>query len=203
MSAPRDFLRKMQRLLGAEYAAFAASLAEPGQVGLRVNTLKLSAEDFSRISPFTLTAVGAYEPAGFLVTDESRPGRHPYHAAGLYYLQEPAAMVVGATLAAMLRARRGADDGPPWVLDLAAAPGGKATHLAARLGDAGLLVANDVHQRARSNSGRKPGALGRAPGAHPQRRARTAGRPFWACVRRRAAGRPLLRRGALPPPGGV
>jgi 16S rRNA C967 or C1407 C5-methylase (RsmB/RsmF family)/NOL1/NOP2/fmu family ribosome biogenesis protein len=146
MSAPRDFLRKMQRLLGAEYAAFAASLAEPGQVGLRVNTLKLSAEDFSRISPFTLTAVGAYEPAGFLVTDESRPGRHPYHAAGLYYLQEPAAMVVGATLAAMLRARRGADDGPPWALDLAAAPGGKATHLAARLGDAGLLVANDVHR---------------------------------------------------------
>lgn len=134
-NAPAAFLQKMQRLLGNEYAAFAASFAEPVQVGLRVNTLKLTAADFSKISPFRLTPVGAYAPAGFLVSDNGRPGGHPYHAAGLCYLQEPAAMAVAGLLA---------PQPGEWVLDLAAAPGGKATHLAALMQDTGLLVANDV-----------------------------------------------------------
>ncbi len=132
---PPEFLQKMRRLLGDEYAAFAASYEQEAPVGLRVNTLKISAADFSSKSPFTLTPVGGYEPAGFRVEDEERPGRHPFHAAGLYYLQEPSAMAVAALL----------DPQPgEWVLDLAAAPGGKATHLIARMQDQGLLVANDV-----------------------------------------------------------
>lgn len=134
---PDDFLAKMQRLLGDEYAQFARSYVEERATGLRVNTLKISAADFRHQSPFTLTPVGAYEPAGFLVTaDEQQPGRHPYHAAGLYYLQEPAAMVVASLMAPAPG---------EWVLDLAAAPGGKATHLACLMADEGLLVANDVH----------------------------------------------------------
>ncbi len=125
----------MAHLLGAEYDAFAASYAQAAQVGLRINTLKISTADFSSKSPFPLTPVGDYEPAGFRLADEERPGRHPYHAAGLFYLQEPSAMAVAALL----------DPQPgEWVLDLAAAPGGKATHLIARMHDQGLLVANDV-----------------------------------------------------------
>jgi NOL1/NOP2/sun family putative RNA methylase len=126
----------MSRLLGAEFPAFAQSYAEPPQVGLRVNTLKISPVDFSSKSPFALKPVGEYEPAGFRVAPEAQPGRHPYHAAGLYYLQEPAAMAA----AALLRPQPG-----DWVLDLAAAPGGKTTHLVSLMGDEGLLVANDVH----------------------------------------------------------
>ena len=135
-SAPPEFLAKMAALLGEEFYQFAQSYGEETAVGLRVNTLKLSAADFSTLSPFALKAVGAHEPDGFLVTDESRPGSHPYHAAGLYYLQEPSAMVVGGFV-----------DAQPGelVLDLAAAPGGKATHLAAAMQRRGLLVANDVH----------------------------------------------------------
>jgi len=137
MTPPPDaFLHKMASLLGEEYPAFAASYAADGRRGLRVNTLKLTPADFSSKSPFALTAVGPYEPAGFLISDEAQAGRHPYHAAGLYYLQEPSAMVV----AALLRPQPG-----DWVLDLAAAPGGKTTHLAALMDDTGLLVANDVH----------------------------------------------------------
>ncbi len=136
MALPHEFAQKMMQLLGAEYDAFDASYAQPALMGLRVNTLKISPADFSSKSPFMLTPVGEYEPAGFRVTDEaSRPGLHPYHAAGLYYLQEPSAMAVGALLA---------PKPGEWVLDLAAAPGGKATHLIARMNDQGLLVANDV-----------------------------------------------------------
>lgn len=150
---PADFLARMRDLLGPdEYAAFLSAFDQPSRVGLRVNTLKISVPDFISIAPFPLAPVGDWEPAGFFVTDQSRPGRHPYHDAGLYYLQEPSAMVA----AALLSAAPG-----ELVLDLAAAPGGKATHLASlmtgvnfdrslsplrRALDApGLLVVNDVH----------------------------------------------------------
>lgn len=136
MRAQDAFLDNMQQLLGDEFAAFRAGFDEPGRVGLRVNTLKVSPADFSRVAPFRLDALGAHLPAGFLVGDDAaRPGKHPYHAAGLYYLQEPAAMTVAALLDPQPGER---------VLDLAAAPGGKTTHIAALMRDTGLLVANDV-----------------------------------------------------------
>ena len=138
-------------LPAAEFAAFLAAFDRPPRVGLRVNTLKISVPDFISIAPFLRAPLGDWDPAGFIVTDDSRPGRHPYHDAGLYYLQEPSAMVAAALLAPAPGER---------VLDLAAAPGGKATHLLSRmmepsaeplsalrrgLNAAGLLVANDVH----------------------------------------------------------
>ncbi|MCA9928116.1 MAG: RsmB/NOP family class I SAM-dependent RNA methyltransferase, partial [Anaerolineales bacterium] len=132
---PPEFLAKMKRLLPDEYAAFVAAYNVPPHVGLRVNTLKVTPELLCQLSPFALTPVGAHEPAGFLVTGGGKPGQHPHHAAGLYYLQEPSAMVVGGLV----------DPQPgELVLDLAAAPGGKATHLATRMHDQGLLVANDI-----------------------------------------------------------
>jgi 16S rRNA C967 or C1407 C5-methylase (RsmB/RsmF family) len=149
---PPEFLSRMRALLPAdEFVDFAAAFDRPPRVGLRVNTLKISAVDFTKIAPFPLAPVGEWEPAGFIVADDSRPGRHSYHDAGLYYLQEPSAMVP----AALLAPRPG-----ELVLDLAAAPGGKATHLAALMAEpapaersplrrmldaSGLLVANDVH----------------------------------------------------------
>ena len=137
---PPQFLAKMARLLGDEYSAFVTSIGRSRSIGLRANTLKISAADFSRISPFSLTPLGAFDEAAFLLPDPVKAGSHPYHAAGLYYLQEPAAMVAGS----LLDPRPG-----ELVLDLAAAPGGKATHLAARMSNQGLLVANDV-QRSRA-----------------------------------------------------
>ena len=68
--------------------------------------------------------------------DESvSPAKHPYYFAGLYYLQEPSAM----TPANLLPIEPG-----DRVLDLCAAPGGKATELGAKLNHTGLLVANDI-----------------------------------------------------------
>lgn len=57
------------------------------------------------------------------------------YQAGLYYLQEPSAM----TPAACLPVNPGES-----VLDLCAAPGGKATALGAALKGQGLLIANDI-----------------------------------------------------------
>lgn len=139
---PPDFLAKMQTLLGEAYPAFVRSYDVPGPVGLRVNTLKITPGDFSRITPFTLTPAGEWDAAAFHLTlpitntpMTPSPGKHPYHWAGLYYLQEPSAMVVGA----ITRPQPG-----EWVLDLAAAPGGKSTHLASLMKDTGLLVSNEI-----------------------------------------------------------
>lgn len=133
---PDDFLARMAALLGEEeYGRFAGTFTQPPHVGLRVNTLKVSSDELAERAPFTLRPVGAFEPAGFFVSEDGRPGNHPYHHAGLYYLQEPAAMVVGVLAA---------PQPGEMVLDLAAAPGGKATHLATLMQDHGLLVANDV-----------------------------------------------------------
>jgi 16S rRNA C967 or C1407 C5-methylase (RsmB/RsmF family)/NOL1/NOP2/fmu family ribosome biogenesis protein len=127
----------MQNQLGDEYQDFLASYHHPPDIGLRVNTLKLTADQFEAISPFPLTNI-PWVPSGFLVPPDMRPGKHPYHAAGLYYLQDPSAMAV-AELTAPQPGER--------VLDLAAAPGGKTTHMASLMAGEGLLVANDLHPR--------------------------------------------------------
>jgi NOL1/NOP2/sun family putative RNA methylase len=134
---PEAFLSRMQAQLGAEYPDFLDSYDQPPDVGLRVNTLKLSLQEFKSLAPTPLTSI-PWCPAGFTVPPNFRPGKHPYHAAGLYYLQDPAAQAVAELLSPQPGER---------VLDLSAAPGGKSTHIAALMQNKGLLVANDVHPK--------------------------------------------------------
>jgi NOL1/NOP2/sun family putative RNA methylase len=125
----------MSELLGAEFSEFLRALtSDDRSYGLRVNTLKLSPEQFQGLSPWPLEPI-PWCAEGFYYPPEARPGPHPFFYAGLYYIQEPSAQAVGAL----------ADPQPgERVLDLAAAPGGKTTHLAARMQGGGLLVANEV-----------------------------------------------------------
>lgn len=131
---PSAFLTRMKDMLGEEYPAFLNSYDSPRKFGLRVNTLKLSSQEFAEIAPFQLTPI-PWVSNGFFYGKEDRPSRHPFYPAGLYYLQEPSAMTPASRL----------DITPgEYVLDLCAAPGGKATELAARLQGKGLLVANEI-----------------------------------------------------------
>lgn len=134
---PPEFLSRMQALLGVEYAAFLASYDQPPSVGLRVNTLKLTSEKFTSLFPDSL-APNPLSLSGFTLPVDSRPGKHPYHAAGLYYLQDPSAQAVAALLDPQPGER---------ILDLAAAPGGKTTHIAALMQNQGLLIANDINPK--------------------------------------------------------
>ncbi|MGN0988524.1 MAG: SAM-dependent methyltransferase, partial [Otoolea sp.] len=127
----------MKILLGEEYEAYLDSFAEEPVYGLRVNTLKVTVEEFLRkaadagweLQPVPWVSNGFYYPK------EKRPARHPWYYSGLYYLQEPSAM----TPASRLPIEPGDK-----VLDLCAAPGGKSTELAARLSGTGLLFSNDI-----------------------------------------------------------
>jgi NOL1/NOP2/sun family putative RNA methylase len=134
INLPIAFTEKMREILGEEYGAFLASYEEPRNFGLRVNTGKLTTEEFCQMAPFHLTRI-PWVKNGFYYEEQDAPSRHPFYHAGLYYLQEPSAM----TPASRLPVEPGDK-----VLDLCAAPGGKATELGAKLKGEGLLVANDI-----------------------------------------------------------
>lgn len=134
MQLPENYLNNMKKLLGEEFNNYIDSFDEPRLYGLRVNTAKISVEEFLKISPFELTPI-PWIPNGFYYAEEDKPAKHPYYFAGLYYLQEPSAM----TPAYVLPVKEGDK-----VLDLCAAPGGKSTELGAKLRGSGLLVSNDI-----------------------------------------------------------
>ncbi|WP_046225316.1 RsmB/NOP family class I SAM-dependent RNA methyltransferase [Paenibacillus dauci] len=131
---PPQFVQRMQDLLGDEFQAFMDSYEQSPRAGLRVNTLKISNEQFKEKSPFELRSI-PWCPTGYYVDAASRPGKHPYYYAGLYYIQEPSAMSPVEALDVQPGDR---------VLDLCAAPGGKSTQIAAALQGQGLLVTNDL-----------------------------------------------------------
>ncbi|MBP5426489.1 MAG: RsmB/NOP family class I SAM-dependent RNA methyltransferase [Clostridiales bacterium] len=134
MKLPQDFKEKMKNILGDEYDDFIKSLDQDRFYGLRVNTLKISVEDFLKISPFELTPIKWTED-GFYYNKNESPGKDPYYYVGLYYIQEPSAMLPGN----IIDAREGER-----ILDLCAAPGGKSVQILAGLKGKGLLVSNDI-----------------------------------------------------------
>ena len=131
---PQAFLSRMREMLGDEYEEFLESYQKPRTYGLRVNTSKITCEEFEKLVPFPVTRI-PWTENGYFYSEDVRPSRCPMYQAGLYYLQEPSAM----TPAACLPVNPGES-----VLDLCAAPGGKATALGAALKGHGLLIANDI-----------------------------------------------------------
>lgn len=149
MNLPIEFEKKMKAFLGDEWDDFLYSYDNNRFQALRFNTLKVGKnksveEEIAGIMdklciPMDKKVMWAND--AYYYDEEKRPGKHPYHEMGLYYIQEPSAMSAAALLAPKPGMR---------VLDLCAAPGGKSTQLATYLGDSGLLVSNEINtQRSR------------------------------------------------------
>ena len=130
---PEAFADAMRDQLGADFKRYIEALSDRPALGIRINTLKTCPDAvFNKIEQ-------AHEPIpwvenGFYVEDVSHFTRHPFYYAGLYYIQEPTAMTPVTWLDVQ------PDD---MVLDLCAAPGGKSTQIACRLGERGCLYSND------------------------------------------------------------
>ena len=145
MNLPIEFEKKMKAFLGDEWDDFLYSYDNNRFQALRFNTLKVqSPEERMRILKTLKISSDkkvSWANEAYYFDENVRPGKHPYHEMGLYYIQEPSAMSAAALLAPKPGMR---------VLDLCAAPGGKSTQLATYLGDSGLLVSNEINtQRSR------------------------------------------------------
>lgn len=134
LQLPSEFVERMERSLGENFGKFIETYKESPARAVRVNTLKISAEEFGKISPLALDGKVPWEPSGYFVRGE-RLGRTVEHAAGLYYVQEPSAM----SPVPALRVREGER-----VLDLCSAPGGKGTQIAQYLNGSGIAFLNEI-----------------------------------------------------------
>lgn len=131
---PQAFCERMRQLLGEEYNDFLSSYEKERYYGLRRNPLKDSAKTFTERMFFNLEKV-SWAEEGYYYQAYQQPGRHVFHEAGVYYIQEPSAMAV----VEILDPRPGER-----ILDLCAAPGGKSTQIAGRMGTEGLLLSNEI-----------------------------------------------------------
>lgn len=132
---PEKFLERMQNMLGEEYPEFLQSYDREECHTLRLNTLKTNEKIFKQQVNFQLSPV-AWNQDGFYYDKDDRPGRHPYHDAGVYYIQEASAMAPVVYLEAQPGEK---------VLDLCAAPGGKTTQIGMAMKQKGILICNEIH----------------------------------------------------------
>ena len=133
INLPQEFESRMKNLLGEQYGDYLRALEQPAVKGFRVNTDKISLEDFEKINPFGNEKI-PYVENGFYL-EATKAGNHPYHHAGMIYIQEPGAMAPVECV----------DIDPDWcILDMCAAPGGKSTQAKLKLGEKGILVSNEI-----------------------------------------------------------
>lgn len=137
-SLPDAFVTRIRHILGDETDQFLHTYQLPRQTGLRLNPKKIC--ECPQLLPVILEQFHCERVPwcedGYYYSEDTRPGKHPFHAAGLYYIQEPSAM----SAVELLDPKPG-----DLVLDLAAAPGGKSTQILGKLGTEGVLVANEIH----------------------------------------------------------
>ncbi|MBQ6896973.1 MAG: RsmB/NOP family class I SAM-dependent RNA methyltransferase [Oscillospiraceae bacterium] len=134
MVLPQDFKDKMKNLLKDEFDDFLKGYDKDNFYSLRINTLKANVQDVLEKNIFDFSPV-KWCPTGYYYPVNQRPGRHSYHHAGVFYIQEASAMAV-VECADIQQGDK--------VLDLCAAPGGKSTQIAAKLGGTGLQISNEI-----------------------------------------------------------
>ena len=121
------FLTRMKEMLGNEYPAFLSSFSAPRTYGLRINTSKITCEDFENLSPFPTRQI-PWIKNGYFYDEDIRPSRCPYYQAGLYYLQEPSAMTPASRIPIepgdrVTGSSSSASNSTPFLMTIAASPG--------------------------------------------------------------------------------
>lgn len=139
MNLPDGFCNNMKTILNKEYNEFIEALNKDNIKGIRLNTSKTNINDFLDKKIFNLNTIFWCNEGFFMKNyDKDRPGKHPYYHCGLFYIQEPSAMIPVEILSPQPGDK---------VLDLCAAPGGKTTQIANKMKGDGLIVSNDINAK--------------------------------------------------------
>ncbi len=133
INLPKEYEKRMRSLLGEDFEKYKAELQKDAVKGFRVNTEKITVEEFEKINILGFEKI-PYLHNGYYL-DYEKVGNHPFHHAGMIYVQEPAAMAPAECV----------EIKEDWkILDMCAAPGGKSTQLKNKLGENGVLVSNEI-----------------------------------------------------------
>ncbi len=138
LSLPRWLARRWLKEYGVEEAiALAEAMARPAPFTLRVNTLRLSREEYlSRLEEAGHQAVPTkYAPEGVTIVHRSESPL-PGGDEGWFQVQDEASMLIAHLVAPAAGDR---------ILDACAAPGGKTTHMAALCRNSAAVLALDLH----------------------------------------------------------
>lgn len=130
-----EFLFRIKSLLGDDFDEFLKFYENENYKGLRVNTLKCSAEKLKTLVDFELVNTPFCKEGFYIPSDVTSLGNSPLHHCGAFYIQEPSA----TSAVEMLGVEKN-----DFVLDLCAAPGGKSTQIGAKLQGTGLLWSNEI-----------------------------------------------------------
>lgn len=139
---PQEFEKRMEKLLGDEFSAFSRALECEPVKALRLTPIKGEAPDnLDELCGIKLSPI-SYVTGGYIINEGKEGlGNSPAHHAGIFYMQDPGAMI-SAEAVDILPGM--------WVADLCAAPGGKSTQAAAKIGEGGFLLSNEyVPKRAK------------------------------------------------------
>src|SRR5690606_30021093 len=127
---PTELEIRLKNQLGSEYNAFAQALKEPPQRVVRLNKAKLF-----NSSPISFSESVPWYEGAWYVSSDFHASDDPLWYAGAYYVQEPSSLILNKFLSLSKES---------YILDLAAAPGGKTTLIADNMPKGSVLVANEV-----------------------------------------------------------
>lgn len=142
LNLPEEFLAEIKDMLGENFEKYLSAIQKSPSRSLRVNTKKLSPEEFKKLSGLPLKKLG-FADDGFLVLTDEKLGGDFAHLAGLCYMQEPSSMLP------VIASEIESEAEPVRVLDLCASPGGKTGQIAMRVKEGSIIISNEiVKQRA-------------------------------------------------------
>ena len=131
---PTEYFEQRERaLLGERFDVLYAAPQETAERGVTVSALRASPEQFAQKADFPLEASPFCKAAFVVHQPDFKPGRHPYHHAGVFYSQEPSASSAAPLLGVQPGMR---------VLDMCAAPGGKGVSNAVVLNESPARIAD-------------------------------------------------------------
>lgn len=135
----KEYLDRMKDLLDNEFDSYCNSINNDSVRGIHVNKNKINVDDFLKINDIPIKKMNLEDDLFYLDT-QNKIGRHPFHHAGMFYIQDPSAMIPAYSI----------DINENWnVLDLCSAPGGKTAQIAPKLKN-GVLFSNEImNNRAR------------------------------------------------------
>lgn len=132
-SLPEPFLKRMRELLCERFPLYLDTMEQEPVKALYAQADRLEPSLLLKRPELKLTLIPFVEN-GFYCSAE-KPGNHPLHAAGAFYVQDPSAMLPVA--ASPLRPGMSC-------LDLCASPGGKSAQIRSRIGENGFLLSNEI-----------------------------------------------------------